>query len=351
MECRDEPFELPGPGLGIELDLERRLRLVDETTAAVVCGFDGNMLCWRRRMQSADGPLISGAHATDRAGRAVEPGVTLQLVAYAFAATFRLRDLSSVFPGTNAHDKDCLVARLDGGELNPETSADGFSTKLAVLFDFGAVVLIGVDAAERERIIQSLSARLSPEPHPPLTEDFLVEVRPGARAEVHFDRVILSEPSVKALKLISLLLAQSVAMDYYDEDVGEIQRRSDTITRGLQSEGRLSGRFGDLVRFIGSCMETKNGVIATMALFDKPDSTWEDADLDRLYRGLRHELEIDDRYRALEARLRVLQENLVLLVDLAHSRSTWRLELTVVVLILVEVMISLWQIFTNGRAH
>ena len=118
----------------------------------------------------------------------------------------------------------------------------------------------------------------------------------------------------------------------------------------MRTAGRLPGRVGDLVRFIGTCMETKNDIIATLALFDKPDATWDDAELDRLYNALRAELEIDDRFRALESKLRMIQENLVLLVDLSQHRSTWRLEMTVVVLIMFEVLISLWQL-ANGRAH
>ena len=277
--------------------------------------------------------------------------MTLPVVAFAFATTFRLKELASALSDESLHaevilDKDCLVARL-----SPPSETGGPSRsrlRIAVLFDFGSVVLLGLDQTERERVIRAISARLSAEPHPPLTEDFLVEVRPGAAPAVQFDRVVLPEATLPSLQLISLLLAQSVAMDYYDEDVQEIQRRSDAITKSLQLEGRLPGRVGDLVKFIGSCIATKNGVIATLALFDKPDATWEDPQLDRLYNGLRLELEIDDRFRALEARLRMIQENLVLLVDLTHSRSTWRLELTVVLLIMLEVFLTLWQMFHGG---
>jgi uncharacterized Rmd1/YagE family protein len=274
------------------------------------------------------------------AGAAVTPvdANTLQVYAYAFATTFRLRDLAAVFGDSPVeHDKDCLVARFS-------TEA----TRLAVLFDFGSVVLIGLPKDERERLIAAIGSRIGPEPHPPLTEDFLVEVRPGAPVEVQFDRVILSEASLPALKVISLVLAQSAAMDYYDEDVHEIQQRTNVITRALQLDGRVPGRLDSLVKFIGSCIETKNGMIATLALFDKPDSTWEDQQIDRLYGGLRIELEIDDRFRALEAKLRMIQENLVLLADLYHSRSTWRLELTVVLLILFEILLNLWNLFRGG---
>ena len=198
----------------------------------------------------------------------------------------------------------------------------------------------------------SLQPPQLPEPHAPHTEDLYIEVRPGSRVEAQFDRVVLSEATLPSLKVISLLLAQSVAMDYYDEDVQEIIKRTDAITKSLQAEGRLPGRVNDLVRFIGSCIATKNDVIATMSLFDKPDSTWEDQQIDQLYNGLRQELEIDDRFRALEAKLRMIQENMELLVDLSNARSTWRLELTVVVLILFEVMLSLWQMFNRtGGGH
>lgn len=270
------------------------------------------------------------------------PVPTLAVHAYGFAATFRLKELASAFEGAEVLlEKDQLQARFppkDGHE------------RLAFFFDFGAMVVAGLDPPERDRLVRTVGAKLLPEPHAPLTEDFLVEVRQGAQLEVQFERVVVPEASPKVLSIIGLLLAQSVAMDYYEEDVREILARTDTIIGSLQVEGRLPGRVQDLVKFIGSCIATKNGVISTLALFDKPDAAWEDRELDRLYNALRLELEIDDRFRALEAKLRMIQENLVLLVDLSQHRSTWRLELTVVMLILFEVMIMLWQMFRGG-AH
>lgn len=271
---------------------------------------------------------------------------TLSVHAYAFATTFRLRELNAIFQHAGVSEtlleKDCLTAVLD------RSSAPRL--RIAVLFDFGAVVFIGIEATQRDKFIKEILDRVGPEPHAPLTEEYLIEVGTGGSGHVKFDRVVMHEPTLPALKLVSLLLAQSVAMDYYNEDVQEIQRRSDDITFSMRTAGRLPGRVGDLIRFIGTCMETKNDVIATLALFDKPDSTWDDAELDRLYNALRTELEIDDRFRALESKLRMIQENLVLLVDLSQHRSTWRLEMTVVVLIMFEVLISLWQL-ANGRAH
>jgi uncharacterized Rmd1/YagE family protein len=85
-------------------------------------------------------------------------------------------------------------------------------------------------------------------------------------------------------------------------------------------------------------------VIETLALFDKPEATWEQEALDRLFVRLREMLEIDDRFRALEYRLRVIQENLVLFVDLSRQRSTLYLELLVVLLILIELIVMVGQV-------
>lgn len=297
---------------------------------------------------------IVRAPTGETVGTSVPAGI-LQAHAYAFAATFRLKEIASALTGaTVTLDKDCLVAAWPPRAPAPDGDKEGASLglHLAILFDFGGLVLIGLSLSERERVLGQLVARLAPEPHAPHTEDLYIEVRPGSRVEAQFDRVVLSEATLPALKVISLLLAQSVAMDYYDEDVQEIIKRTDAITKSLQAEGRLPGRVNDLVRFIGSCIATKNDVIATMALFDKPDATWEDQQIDQLYNGLRQELEIDDRFRALEAKLRMIQENMELLVELSNARSTWRLELTVVVLILFEVMLSLWQMFNrSGGGH
>jgi uncharacterized Rmd1/YagE family protein len=261
------------------------------------------------------------------------PTVTVR--AYALAATFRLKELVPLFEGADVKlAKDELTATYPDGST-------------AIGYDFGSVVFFGGDGY-RERTVQAITRRLDGEPHPPLTEELPVVVEPGARAEVHFDRVVVGELTPAVMGVIALLIAQSVAMDYYDEDVEDILDRSGSITRDLATRGRMRGRVTDLIKFIGSCIQTKNGVIETLALFDKPDATWEQELIDRLYVRLREVLEIEDRFRTLEYKLRMIQENLVLLVDLSRQRHTIFLETVVLLLILFEVIVMVWQV-VQGR--
>lgn len=257
---------------------------------------------------------------------------TLPILAYGFASTLKLKELIALFPtGTARVEKDRLLA-----DLGPQ--------RYALAYDFGAIVFVGVETAECERLIAELTKKLVGEPHPPLTESFSIEVAAEKAMEVRFDRVVMPALDLGAVEIVAEVLAQSVAMDYYADDVAEIEAETDRIATELRKVGRFKGRVQNTLQFIGLCIATRNDILSTLALFDKPDATWENEQLDRLWNGLRKMLEVDDRYRALDAKLRMFQDNLVLLVDLARQRQTLTLELAVVILILLEMLIMVWQI-------
>jgi uncharacterized Rmd1/YagE family protein len=253
--------------------------------------------------------------------------------AYSFASTLRLKELMPLFGGNARVDQDRLLAELGAG-------------RFALAYDFGALVFVGVEAPECERLAKLVGSKLSDEPHPPLTENFLIELSPGATIEVRFDRVILPALDLPAIEIVAEVIAQSVAMDYYADDVAEIESETDRIATRLREEGRIPQQVRKTLQFIGLCVATRNDVISTLALFDKPDATWENEQLDRLWNAMRKMLEVEDRYRALDAKLRMFQDNLVLLVDLARQRHTFLLEMAVVFLILAEMLIMVWQVLT-----
>ncbi|HEX8952997.1 MAG TPA: RMD1 family protein, partial [Polyangia bacterium] len=218
-------------------------------------------------------------------------------------------------------------------------------------YDFGALVFIGVSEEQSAKLVAAVGAKLVDEPHPPLTESFAFDLQPDKAIEVRFDRVVLPQLEIGAVEIVAEVLAQSVAMDYYADDVAEIEAETDRIALELRKVGRIPGRVPNTLQFIGLCIATRNDVISTLALFDKPDATWENEQLDRLWNSMRKMLELDDRYRALDAKLRMFQDNLVLLVDLARQRQTFVLEFAVAVLIAAEMAIMVWQILaTTGRS-
>jgi uncharacterized Rmd1/YagE family protein len=161
---------------------------------------------------------------------AVVESSPVAVYAYGIAATLRPREIVEVLaPAEQVRiTKTFALVRYAG---------DAY----AVAYDFGSVVFFDVAEADRERVMARILARLPAEPHPPLVDDFLVEVRPGAAREVTFDRAVVPDLEVPLVELVSLVLAQSVAMDYYDEDVEVLLARVGRLSAAMAEEGRIRG--------------------------------------------------------------------------------------------------------------
>src|SRR4051812_2319766 len=88
--------------------------------------------------------------------------------AYSFASRFVLRDVRPLFP-------EAASRRLGKTELVVEWSRDS----VAYAYDFGALVFINVPEAAQRAVLQAFAHALPREPHPPLRESFLIEIREG----------------------------------------------------------------------------------------------------------------------------------------------------------------------------
>ena len=260
---------------------------------------------------------------------------TVPVHALGIAATLRPRDVATLFGwATDPNDtrfrltKTFAMARHDGG---------GFT----VVYDFGAVVFFDRSKEEREAFMAKLLASKPPEAHPPLLDDYIVEIREGAEPTVSFDRVILPTLDAHVVELLSLILAQSVAMDYYEEDVAAAYKRVELFANSLAARGKIKGSEREVHQFVGSILVVRNQIAMTLSLLDAPSATWEREMYDRLYRNLRVAFEIGDRYQTIEHKIRLIQQNLEIVVDLVQYKRAKLLELIVIGLIAFEVLLAL----------
>lgn len=253
--------------------------------------------------------------------------------AYSYASRFILRDVASWFPANlqKRWSKTHFVVELDGD-------------RLVFVYDFGAIVFVNVSDEEREMIVRTFDAKLPHEPHPPLRESFLIEVRPSAPTEVTFDRVVVPEIAPTTVDVVALVVAQSVAIDYYDEDVQEILDRIGAVAGEVAKKGSPRGRMRDFMRFVGAAIGSQVEIISAISLLDKPDLTWENEAADRLHDKLRNHLEIPERYKALEAKLSTIRESLQTLIEFSQTRRMLVLEASIVALIVAEILLNLLKI-------
>ena len=143
--------------------------------------------------------------------------------------------------------------------------------------------------------------------------------------------------------VVALIVAQSAALEYYERIVERLFARTIGLVEPLERYGSVSTRIRGLHRFIGEAIATRNEVFTVLALLDKPDATWDDPAMDRIYDELRAEFDLVDRYTTMEQKLHGVREALELVLDVARDRRMWLLEVTIVLLILFEILIELFR--------
>jgi len=253
-------------------------------------------------------------------------GTTHQFTAIAFEENLSLRDLAPAFPGARLGHRELYVP-ADGGEI--------------FLYPFGAVVFHNVPPERREAELAQLHRVRPGLTTQVVRESFTVREEPGARVDILEGTLVVDQLTPGRAAVVALIVAQSAAMEYYERIVEKLFTRTDRLVEPLERRGTVPLRTRELHRFIGEAIGTRAEVISVLSLLDKPDATWDDPALDRIYDDLRAEFDLVDRYSALTQKLQGVQESLELVLDVARDRRMWLLEAAIFLLIALEVVLGL----------
>jgi uncharacterized Rmd1/YagE family protein len=102
---------------------------------------------------------------------------------------------------------------------------------------------------------------------------------------------------------------------------------------------------------VGHALLVRQRMSGRVAVEEKPDVLWDRPDLERLYARLEDEYELKERAAALHRKLEVLGDTAQALTDIIDTERSLRLELIIVLLIVFEIVITFYQMFTGDPAH
>jgi uncharacterized Rmd1/YagE family protein len=100
-----------------------------------------------------------------------------------------------------------------------------------------------------------------------------------------------------------------------------------------------------LLREIGEVLLVQTRMVGRVEVAEKAEITWERPDLDRLYERFSTEYGLRDRDVALSRKLDLISETSRTLLDLVQHRQMLRVEWYIVILIVFEVLLSLYLHF------
>jgi uncharacterized Rmd1/YagE family protein len=232
---------------------------------------------------------------------------------------------------------------LSTAPLAFRAGAGGF----VVVFRYGVIVFVGLDPREEEETLRGLRERIAGEFKTRDDETAIIEV--AAEDQIPPGGPIgVKEMSLDRLLLVAYALSDSVVLAHDEREVSAVFDRIEPFARELADEGRVSAKRREVLRLIGNALLVQHRLSGRVAVGEDPDVLWDRPDLGRLYARLKDEYELAERAEGLSNKLRVIAEAARALADLMDSARGLRLELMIVLLIVFEIAITLWQIFWVG---
>lgn len=246
-------------------------------------------------------------------------------LAYQVATHINLKQVKSQLDGT--------LLFSDSDELFFKTSED----KFVYIFQYGMLCCFNMSKDEISKIILDLKAFSKGFIDDKISEEIDVTIEANI-LKVQFNNIILPEINEEMIRLVMLNASQSVALNRFSEITEALLIETNEHTKYLETRGKLDISGNKLKRFIGKVLNIKNKISENLYIFDSPDITWEDEQLNRLNLELKKTFDLKDRYHLIHDRIEIIKENLELFKDIMDHRESSRLEWIIIILILVEVV-------------
>lgn len=264
---------------------------------------------------------------------------------------------TDVRPGGFTARAMLLGERIDTRGLMPDerVADDPLAVRVGrgvgVVFRYGAVVLLEIDDDEAAAFLESLQPRISQPLASSETETIEVCVDPDQRETIRDGSVVLVDRAVERYQVVADVLSKSVVLANYEAQLADDFARVEPVAAQLHRYGGAKRRVSDLLQHIGEALLTELKIVGRVEVGDKPEIVWERPELERLYIRLADEFEIRERHRALERKLELVSRTAQTLLELLQHRHTLRVEWYIVILIVVEILLMLYQMFFFGTAH
>lgn len=208
-------------------------------------------------------------------------------------------------------------------------------------FDFGAIVCWGL-AHDEEREILNMLKKFEKERHKHSEIDAYTFTY-GPQMKIEEDQIFLHNKNIMTKLAISYGFAQSVKLTTFEERIETTIENTKQLPIDLAKRGKIRLSRKEISCKIGEIYIERTSINLHTEILDIPEFFWEHPKLETYYKRTSHYLDINGRTEILNKRLGVLHELFEILSnELDHQHSN-RLEWTIIILILIEVLFALFH--------
>jgi len=158
------------------------------------------------------------------------------------------------------------------------------------------------------------------------------------------DIITLDTDNPQIKLAISYGLAQSIKLEAFEDAIQGAIRKNGYLPEEIATRGVISLSRRSIFRRMGEIFIARSSINLNSEYLDVPEFFWRNPNLEPFYVMTKKFLDIPSRVMALNQKLDVLQELLAILNSQVQHRHSSMLEMTIIILILIEITISLFHL-------
>jgi required for meiotic nuclear division protein 1 len=221
---------------------------------------------------------------------------------------------------------------------------------IVMLFRYGAAVFFDTAKADEAQFIGALGPLIEQPYQRPESEEISICISTDKKEGMEDGTaVLLKDTSVDRLQVVAAALGKSVALAQYETDVASTFDSIEPIAAELEKSGKVGRDARLLLRHIGRALQNEHKMVARVEVVERPDLLWDHPEFEQLYDRLEDEFELSERAAILDSKLELISRTVSTTLDLLQTQRGLRVEWYILGLIVFEIFLSLYELFTRSR--
>lgn len=257
----------------------------------------------------------------------------MECFAVCTAAAYHLKPLFEFLKGSYKSTFHRDVLHVEYADPSNGNTYDFF------FFSFGAVVSWGTNKETCLNFAQEASP-FEVNPHKEFETDEFTYFYGTGPAKIYEDDICLPDQDPYSKLAISYAIAQSVKLETFETSIQKTFNKTKHLPEDLATKGKIFLSRREIRKKTGQLFIERSSINLHLDVLDTPEIFWEFPELEPLYKMAAVYLDINPRVEILNHRLNVLHELLEMLGNELNHQHSSRLEWTIILLIVIEVVLT-----------
>ncbi len=219
------------------------------------------------------------------------------------------------------------------------------SQGMAALFRYGVVVLFGLNTIEEVSFLNDIKSFATDTFDDYEAEEVNLSLSSTTPEDNNSHYIELDAFNIERLQVVASVLAKSVILAHYESEVTQTFESIEPLAQSLQQGNSHAHGGKQLLAHIGDVLMIQGRMVGRVEVSDKPELLWEEPQYERLHKRMAEEYELIERHRSLERKLDLVSKTAETLLGLLQNQRSHRVEWYIVILIVIEVFLTLYEMW------